>query len=137
MNRIERREEYLRSTGKFHELIAEGFVNLGIYQGGRDSRMDELDQIVTSQIRNEPACYRLNPGKHLTVSDARRKSARDAAIAQNAGFTPQERKDRAIKAQTARIYTRSCECGVCPKCRHREAKKKYLQGLRNKVALMP
>ncbi len=47
MSARERREAYLRSAGRFHQLVAEGFIAFGIHQGGRSpyTPMAELTRL--------------------------------------------------------------------------------------------
>ena len=47
MSSRERREAYLRSAGRFHQLVAEGFIAFGIHQGGRSpyTPMAELTRL--------------------------------------------------------------------------------------------
>lgn len=44
VNAISRREIYLRETGRYHQLIAEGFTRFGVHEGGRGkfTQMAEL-----------------------------------------------------------------------------------------------
>ncbi len=81
----------------------------------RDSRFAELDYLIA------------NPKRRKVSPEAREAYIRNLARADaaNRRMTPNQKRQLALNRNRCRKYSRSCECGKCLKCRHREAARKW------------
>lgn len=78
--------------------------------------------------RNCPKCGTSRWKKQTyTVTEKVRTQRRCSAKWQALLRSAEERIAVAKKAQSGRRYKRSCSCGACKKCRHREAKRRYME----------
>lgn len=85
----------------------------------RDPRFAELDRLIAAE--KQPKYRRTMSAAALAANRANAVKAHAAL----ATMTPLQRYRHARRAQSGRKYPVSCSCGTCPKCRHREAKRRY------------